>query len=64
MAGTPTKKQPQPAEKPAEKQPKPVPVVLSCTYSGNGFDANAGSTIEVDQAEADRLIGLGVARSA
>lgn len=41
--------------------PKKVQVRLSCVYSGDGEAWGVGSVIEVDAAEADRLVGLGVA---
>ncbi|TFL16426.1 hypothetical protein [Jannaschia formosa] len=52
----------EPEEAPkAKRSPKSVRVKLSCIYSGNGFSANAGDEIDVEKAEAERLIGLGVA---
>lgn len=38
-----------------------VAVKLSCIYSGDGESWSEGSVIEVDAAEAERLIGLGAA---
>ncbi len=38
-----------------------VQVRLSCVYAGDGWASNPGDVVSVDAAEADRLIGLGVA---
>jgi hypothetical protein len=40
-----------------------VKVMLSCTYSGDGIAWGPGEVIEVDAAEAARLIDLGVAEA-
>lgn len=43
------------------KARKPVRVRLLCIYSGAETAANPGSVIEVDEAEAARLVSLGAA---
>lgn len=40
---------------------KTAKVKLSCVYSGEGESWGIGQVIEVDAAEAERLISLGVA---
>lgn len=40
---------------------KAVKVKLGCVYSGDGQSWAIGDVIEVDAAEAERLIALGVA---
>lgn len=41
-----------------------VSVQLACIYSGDGESWSAGTVIEVDAEEAERLIGLGAAKPA
>jgi hypothetical protein len=38
-----------------------VQVRLSCVYAGDGWALNPGDVAMVDAAEAERLVGLGVA---
>ena len=40
-----------------------VSVQLTCIYSGKGESWSAGSVIEVDAEEAERLISLGAAKA-
>jgi hypothetical protein len=46
-----------------EAQEEKARVRLSCTYSGDGIAWGPGEVIEVDAAEAARLIDLGVAEA-
>lgn len=41
--------------------PTPVKVRMNCVYSGHPDNPGPGSIIEVDAAEADRLVELGAA---
>jgi hypothetical protein len=53
------------AKTPASKSaPDKVQVRLKCFYSGFPGDPGPGDVVEVDQAEADRLISLGAAEPA
>ena len=45
------------------KKSEKVSVRLLCVLSGDGEAWGKGETIEVDAAEADRLIGLGAAEA-
>ena len=42
-------------------KPEMVKVKLGCVYSGDGQSWAIGDVIEVDAAEAERLVSLGVA---
>lgn len=46
-----------------KKAPAKVSVRLLCILSGDGHSWSAGEVVEVDAAEADRLIGLGAAEA-
>lgn len=43
----------------AAAAPATVKVRLSCVYSGHPDNPGPGSIVEVDEAEADRLVSLG-----
>jgi hypothetical protein len=45
-----------------KKKADEIEVRLSCVYAGDGWSANPGDTVTVDAEEAERLIGLGVAK--
>lgn len=47
--------------KKAGAEAKPVRVTLRCVYSGRDGSSGPGETIEIDAAEAERLVSLGVA---
>lgn len=42
-------------------KPDLVKVKLSCVYSGDGQSWGVGEIIQVDEAESERLVSLGVA---
>lgn len=49
------------SRKAQQSEPKAFAIRMMCILSGDGWSASPGEVIEVDEAEATRLVELGVA---